>query len=179
MKRGSRQHARGIVGEFAREMVNEGMELVEIEFEMCLIARDSMIDWEMGEEMTQQDTKWVEKMVKEEWAIEVENAGAADTEEAGDGVIGTVAGDSEIEVQPVAEGVVAELDGEEEADYSEIGMQPVAEVAVAEMELAVAKFRLQEAEAAAAAASARVAALEAAAAAASTRVAALEAGVAA
>ena len=49
----------------------------------------------MGEdkEMTQQDTKWVEKMVIEEWAIEVENAGASN------GVIDTVA-----EVQPVAEG---------------------------------------------------------------------------
>ena len=93
VKRGSKQYAREMVREFAREMVNEGMELVEVEREMGLIARDSMADWEMGEEMTQQDTKWVEKMVKEEWEIEVENAGAACTEEAGD---------SEIEVQLAA-----------------------------------------------------------------------------
>ena len=47
----SRQYAREMVRQFAREMVSEGMELVEIEFEMSLIARDSMIDLEMGEEM--------------------------------------------------------------------------------------------------------------------------------
>ena len=100
-KHRSRQYAREMVRQFAREMVSEGMELVEIEFEMSLIARDSMIDWYAGEEMQQQDTKWVEKMVKEEWEIEVENAGAACTEEAGD---------SEIEVQLAAELAAAEVE---------------------------------------------------------------------
>ena len=43
-----------------------------------LIARVSMmVDWYAGEEMKQQDTEWVEKMVKEEWEIEVENAGCS------------------------------------------------------------------------------------------------------
>ena len=59
----SRQYAREMVRQFAREMVSEGMELVEIEFEMGLVARDTIVDWMMGEEMQQQDTEWVEKMV--------------------------------------------------------------------------------------------------------------------
>ena len=67
-----------------------------------LIARVSMlVDWYAGEEMKQQDTEWVEKMVKEEWEIEVENAGAACKEEAGD---------SEIEVQLAAELAAAEVE---------------------------------------------------------------------
>ena len=51
--------------------------------------------------MKQQDTEWVEKMIMEEWEIEVENARAACTEEAGD---------SEIEVQLAAELAAAEVE---------------------------------------------------------------------
>ena len=46
-KRRSREYAREMVREYARVMASEGMELVEIKFEMDLIARDSMVDWEM------------------------------------------------------------------------------------------------------------------------------------
>ena len=53
-------------------MMSEGMKLEEVEFEMDWIARGSWVDRMTGRPGKQQDMEWVEKMVKEEWAREVE-----------------------------------------------------------------------------------------------------------